>query len=391
MYKSFFLLFLLFVKLTAQDVTTEESLIVVEDKSGLSDDEVRQKAKISDKKKIEKKQNWDKLSPTPLSCDWVQTKSREWFKGKIKGLYDDKLEFDSDEIGLYTFNFKDIKQIKSYQIISVNIENLASFSGVIRLKNKKINVIQGEHNYEFDVKDIVSFAPEGELERNFWSGKLSLGFDVRRGNTVQQDYSSTINLKRRTSSSRLSLDYLGRISSKDNIDTANDHRVNEKYDVYLSRDFFWTPFFSELYIDRYKNIDRQLTGGIGIGYTFLHTKTMEWSFSGGPALVNTKYITVANGLDIRVYSAALELSTKFEMEVSNITDFTYDYKLTYTDEKSGRYKHHMILKLENELSSWLDIDITGVWDYVYNPTELEDGSRPLQSDYQLLLGFGVEF
>ena len=107
--------------------------VIMEDTSGLSDKAVRKKATDSDKATVDKVslkdvfkatdskgkvdvsklQSWGEMSPTPVKYDWVQTKSGEWFKGEIKAMYDDKLEFDSDEIGVHTFKFKDINQIKS--------------------------------------------------------------------------------------------------------------------------------------------------------------------------------------------------------------------------------------------------------------------------------------
>ena len=399
-------------------VLPQNDVIVVKDTSGLSDDEVRMKAKKSDKQKkarvninevvktIDKEGNidlsrlqerWEDLSPTPVKYDWIKTKSGEWFKGEIKALYDDALEFDSAEVGDYTFDFDDVVEIKSFHIISVNIENLASFPGIIRLKNKKITIIQGDHSYEFNRKDIVSFAPDGELERNLWSGRVIVSLDARSGNTNQYDFTTKINLQRRTASSRLTLDYLGRMASKDDVETTNDHRINEKYDRYITRHFFWTPVFSEIYTDKYKNIDKQLTLGLGVGYTIIDTKQATWSFSGGPAGLYTRYITVEKSEDTSYFSPALELSTKYELELKELfgltkkLDVIYDYKLTYTDDVSGKYKHHMILTFENEITSWLDFDVTGVWDYILKPEREEDGSLPDQSDFQLLVGLGVEF
>jgi len=379
-------------------VIDPDKLVKIEDTSGLTEDEVRQVAKKIDKQEKKKKINkpahkvrWEDLSPTPIHYDWVQTKSGEWFKGTIKGMYDDKLEFDSDEVGLYTFDFEDIVRIKSYHLISVNVGNLASINGILRLNGDKVTIIQGENKYEFKKEDIVSFAPDAKLEKNFWSGKITFSFDMRSGNTNQIDYSAQAHLKRRTAISSLSFDYLGRISSKDSEETANDHRVNEKYDRYITRKFFWTPVFSEYYTDKYKNITYQITLGAGIGYTLINTKETFWSFSGGPAVIYTKYTTVENGKNTSGYSPAIELSTKFEQELSAITDFTYDYKMTFSDKTAGVYKHHMILKFENELLSWLDVDLTGIWDYVAEPKEDGSGKIPLKNDYQFLLGFGIEF
>lgn len=40
------------------------------------------------------------------------------------------------------------------------------------------------------------------------------------------------------------------------------------------------------------------------------------------------------------------------------------------------YKHHMVTTLENDLTSWLDIDITFIWDYKKHPKANEDESIP---------------
>jgi len=389
-----------------------EDVIIVKDNSGLSVDEIRNKAKASDAKKVAKvtveevvnvidekgnidiskiQDKWIDLSPTPLKYDWVQTKSGEWFKGEIKALYDDDLEFDSDEVGLYTFDFADVVQIKSYHIISVNIENLATFPGILRLKNDKLTIIQGDNRYDFDRKDVVSFAPDGKYERNFWSAKITASLDMRRGNTNQFDYSAKMTLQRRTAVSRLLFDYLGRVTSKEEKQTANDHRLNQKYDRYITRHFFWTPVFSELYSDPYKNINNQITLGLGLGYTLVDNKKTTWSVSGGPALLYTEYETVASNKDIEIFSPALELSTKYEQELIDTIDLTYSYKFSFTNKDSGTYKHHMLLTLENEITSWLDLDITGIWDYILHPEQASDGIVPVSNDFQVLIGLGVEF
>lgn len=389
-----------------------ENVIVVKDNSGLSADEVRQKAKDADKKKIAKvtveeitkavnekghvdisqiQDRWEDLSPTPVKFDWIQTKSGEWFKGEIKALYDDKLEFDSDEIGLYIFDFDDVVRIKSYHIISVNIENLATFPGILRLNKDKLTIIQGNNKYNFKRKDVVSFAPDGKYERNFWSAKITASLDIRRGNTNQLDFSTKMSLLRRTAISRLSFDYLGRITSKEQEETANDHRINQKYDRYITKNFFWTPVFSELYTDPYKNINRQITLGLGVGYTLLDTKKVTLSVSGGPAFVYTRYETVAADKELGIFSPGLELSTRYEHELNDMIDLTYSYKLSFTNSDSGTYKHHMMLTLENELTSWLDLDITGIWDYVLYPEASSDNSVPDSNDFQILFGLSVEF
>lgn len=387
-------------------------IVEVKDTSGLSDAEVRKIAEKEEKKVEVKTQDiiktivesnsednvdisrlqspWEEMSPTPKAHDWVQTKSGEWFKGEIKALYNYKLEFDSDEVGLYTFDFEDVTQIKSFNVMGVNIEEVAIFTGIIRFKNDEITIIQGDKVFTFNREQVISLAPEGERESSYWSGKVTLSMDIREGNKEQYDYVAKANIKRRTSNSNLYFDYLGRISSRNQEQTANDHRFNQKYDRYITRNFFWTPIFSEIYKDKFQNIENQFTAGIGIGYTIIKNKKTEWDVSVGPAYTYLEYVSVSSG-DSVVSSPALEFSTKMELELSPRVDFKYAYRLTWTDEKTGIYKHHMLGTLENEITSWLDIDISLVWDYILNPEKTSSGVEPLKSDYQLLIGLGVEF
>ncbi len=417
--KVLFLLCLFYLFLGANDsagmkdsALASPAPIVVEDTSGMSKEAVREEAKKNDakvKKKEElntaidamldgsfdeldkKEKTWEELSPTPKNYDWIQTKSGEWFKGYIKAMFDKKLEFDSDEINMHSFKFKNIKQIKSYQIIGVNIDKVAIFEGIVRMKDDKITIIQGNNKFEFPKADVVSFAHSGNSEKDFWYAKVSISFDWRKGNSNQADYSAQGKFKRRTAKTSLVLDYIGRYTSVSDIDTVSNHRFNEKFDIYLDKDFYWTPIFGELYKDKFKNINFQLTGGMGIGYMLINTDAREWDITVGPAIIFTDYLSVGENEKSKISSFSAELSTQYKDEVTKNIDFTYTYRFTFSDHISGLYKHHMLVKLENELTSWLDLDITSVWDYVYNPRVDANGNIPLQDDFQILIGLGIEY
>ncbi|MDQ7045286.1 MAG: DUF481 domain-containing protein [Sulfurimonas sp.] len=407
-----FLLTLIVFSLYAEELENTSDLIQLKDTSGLSDFEVRDKAEKADNKKkqsISLKQIyeitdangsvnikrlqalWEDQTPKTNGYDWVKAKSGEWFKGKIKAMYNDALEFDSDEIGLYTFDFDDIAYIKSHGSINVNIEKVASISGIVRFDGQKIKIIQGDKDYEFERSAIVSFAPAGERERNFWSGKVSIAVDKRTGNKNQFDFTSQLNLQRRTDATRLSFDYLGRISSVEGDESANDHRITETFDVYITKRFYWTPLFSEYYTDKFQNIKTQLTASIGLGYTLIDKRKLSLDLSGGPGILYTRYDTVELGQKSTRTSPSFETRIKLDYEFTKKSDIVYDYKFTFTDNDSGFYKHHMVLRLENELTSWLDLDLSLIWDKLAKPTESKDGTLPYKDDYQMLIGLGVEF
>ena len=334
---------------------------------------------------------WEDQTPKTNGYDWVKTKSGEWFKGRIKAMYDEELEFDSDEIGIYIFDFDDVKYIKSHKPVNVNIEGVAAVSGIMRYDGDKIRIIQGDKEYDFTREQIVSFAPSGDLERNFWSGKVTLSLDQRSGNKNQFDFTSQVNLKRRTDATRLQLNYLGRVSSLESEDTANDHRLTETFDVYITKRFFWTPLFSEYYTDKFQNIDTQITASTGLGYTVVDKRKLKLDISGGPGIVYTTYDTVEAGEKKSANSLSFETRIRFDYEVTKKNDIIYDYKFTFADDNAGAYKHHMILSLENELTSWLDLDFSFIWDHIQKPTELSNGTVPFKDDYQMLIGLGIEF
>jgi putative salt-induced outer membrane protein YdiY len=395
----------------AKSKPAASEMVVVEDTSGLSEAEVLEQVNQAEEQQKQVDINevisvmdsngtvdlekitgkWEDLSPKADKADWVQSTSGEWFRGEFKALYDEELEFESDEVGDYTFSIGDVAQFKSHRMISVNIEDEITFSGIVRLDRKEIVIIQGDKRYTFPRSKVVSAAPTSAQERDNWSGKITLSFDKRTGNKDMSDLTIKANVKRRTDKTHLKLDYLGRISEQDGQKTADDMRINERFNVYLTRYFFWTPIFSEYYKDQFQNIRHQVTAGTGLGYTIIKTPKVEWDVSGGPGFIYTEYETVEAGEDKQKTSPALQLNTRYEWELTSKNDVTFDATLTYTDKDAGTYKHHLVFSLENEITKWLDLDLTAIWDHITDPQEASDGTVPEQDDYQFLVGLGVEF
>jgi putative salt-induced outer membrane protein YdiY len=397
-----------------------ENIITIKDTSGVSKEELRDKALKEDKKVqkdvvsdaivntyIKKKEEavWEKLAPTPVKYDWIELKSGEWLKGKFKAMYSKKLEFDSDKLKLLTFDFKDVYQLRSYNIMTVRIqtqeEQLRGFfdiqkttvqaSGIIRMDREKIKIIQGKSTLEFPRSQIISIAFEGKSSFEHWSVKATLSFNAKDGNTKQIDYTANVRLQRRTASSRLRFDYIGNITDVSEKETTNNHRVNETLNLYITKDFFVTPISAEYFHDIYQNIESQWTVGAALGHSIIDTKKIDWSISIGPAAVRTYYDTVEEGNNIVESSWAVQLATYVDIEITKNMDLILDYTFTKLSEESGGYKHHTVTKLENDITKWLDFDITLIWDYLDKPTAKEDGSVPYKNDTQLLLGIGVDF
>lgn len=200
----------------------------------LADDTSQKKADV------EKEKNW---TPNAVKFDWVQLTSGEWLKGEIKSMYNENLEFDSDKLNLLTIDMDDVSYLQSYAPIFVNIENQGSVKGILNISGEKVEVTDGDKAQQFKTIEIISFAPGGESEADLWGIKFTLGFDVKKGNTDQIDYTSKLSAKRRTEDSILIFDYIGNISKTDAIsgqleETINNHRINFNFDKYVNRHFF---------------------------------------------------------------------------------------------------------------------------------------------------------
>ncbi len=350
---------------------------------------VESKTETKDKKK--QSQPWEPPTPPPDEFDWIQLTSGEWLKGELKVLYEKKLEFDSEELELLEFDWEDVKQVRGHRIFSVRFEGPVTVDGLLQVTEDKVFVTVGEERREFDRSQLVAIAPGEQKEINYWSAKLSFGLNLTRGNTEQTQYSAIANIKRRTSATRFVTDYLGNFTKTEGVETVNNQRVNTYFDIFKTRKYFFRPIFGEYYRDPFKNINSRVTVGAGMGYHIIDTSKTEWDVSGGPAYQRTRFDSVQVGQDSSESTAALVAGTYFNTELTKTVDFDFRYELQIVNEASGTYTHHLVAGLETELTSWLDFDVSFVWDRTEDPQPNADGTVPKQDDFYLIFSLGIDF
>jgi len=334
---------------------------------------------------------WEQLTPSASHFDWIQLTSDEWLKGDLEAMYDGKLEFDSDELDFQEFDWEDVRQVIGHRIHSVNIEGYGIFSGVLRINEDKVIVRVGEEQREFERNRLISIAYGSPKESNYWSGKVSLGLNISKGNSEQEDSSASVNIQRRTSRTRLTLNYLGTFSQTRGIQTANNHRGDGNYDIFKSRKYFLRPVFGEYFRDPFSNIAHRYTLGAGIGYHIIDTSKTEWDVTGGPAYQGTEFVSVEQGQNSDEGTPALVVDSSFDIELNKRIDFIWGYRFQLGNNSSGGYTHHFVTTLESELSKVLDLDISFVWDRIQYPTADEFGNVPEQDDYMISVALGIDF
>jgi hypothetical protein len=333
---------------------------------------------------------WKPLPPMPEKFDWIQLTSDEWLKGEFIVLYENKLEFDSDELGVLTLDWEDIKQVRSARIMQVRFLNEISAIGKLHIEGEIVRVI-GEQDQEFARSKILTIIAGEPRERNFWAGKVTLGANIRQGNSDIVEGNASIRVLRRTIHSRFTFDYLGNYNMTESIETANNHRASAVIDKFISDRFFWRPAFAEYFRDPVQNIAHRGTIGTGFGYQIADTAKTDWEVSGGPAYQRTRNVDVEAGTPESDSTPALTGGTAYDLEITSMIDFSFDYRFQFTDKGAGTYNHHMVAGFETEITSLLDIDISFVWDRIQNPRPDSDGNVPEQDDFRLIFGLTFEF
>ncbi|HXC98247.1 MAG TPA: DUF481 domain-containing protein [Verrucomicrobiae bacterium] len=328
--------------------------------------------------------------PPDDGFDWIQLKSGEWLKGSIEAMQDKKLEFDSDELKELTFDWKDIRQVRSPHLNEMLLVNQEGLKGPVVITPDLV-IVGGADPRTFPRSELQSITPGGSKEGDYWTGRISLGFALRAGNTKSVDYDAQASLQRRTPGTRFKLDYLGNVSSLNDVESENNHRVNAEFDYWFSRRLYVILPQAEYFSDPFQNIaDRAMIGG-GVGYDILDRSILEWNISLGPAYQQTWFDSVEGTESTTRGQAALAFGTDFDWQITRRIELILQYSGQYTSPEVGETLQHAVGTLSVELTKRFDLDVSFVWDRTGNPRAESSGVVPQQDDYRLTLGLGVRF
>jgi putative salt-induced outer membrane protein YdiY len=329
--------------------------------------------------------------PPPDDFDWIQLKSGEWLKGRIKVIQDRKLEFDSEELDNLTFEWKKIRQVRSAREVDVLFVDQKTVRGRVMINPEVVVVTGGAESQSFPREGMQSLTPAGSRERDYWSGKLTAGYTMRKGNTNQQDFTAQAHLQRSTPITRVTLDYIGNASSVSGAQTTNNNRVNSELDVWLSKQFYLVVPFGEYYVDPYQNLAYRATAGAGVGYDIIDHPKLEWSITAGPAYQKARFDNVEADQPEDKEATAFVLTSRFDWDITQRIDLILEYRGQYTSKAIGETTHHAVGTLSLELTKRFDIDFSLVWDRISEPKAGSDGIQPKPDDFRLVAGVGLDF
>ena len=323
--------------------------------------------------------------------DWVQLKSGEWLRGELKYIQNKEVEFDSDEMDQQTLKLKDVSKLYTAHRVFTQFVNQEPVYGMVVISNDLV-MVNGPEPLSLHRDLLMGITPSGGRTgiRN-WSGEFNLGFSLQSGNNSQITLSTSAELARRTPNTTLLIDYLGNYSQVNNVQSADNKRVNLSYDVRLNQDWFVRPIQFEYYQDTLANISYRLTGSMSAGYYIFDRTGLEWTVAAGPGYQYTLFSTVEADQPDSASTPAAVISSSFKQDITQRLTLKQTWQSIFTKEQAGQYTHHAVTTLEFEIKRHLNLDVSFVWDYLQNPQTRSDGAIPQKSDYYLTVGYGVRF
>lgn len=324
-------------------------------------------------------------------ADWIQLKSGEWLRGRLKYIQRKEVDFDSDELEELTLKLKDVRSIYTGHRVYTQFEGQQPLYGWAVVSNDVVTVI-GPQPATVPLDRLMGITPGGgKPSLSNWSGNATVGVTLQSGNSRQTTVTSSAELARRTPSTTVLFNFLGNYSEVNSVQNANNDRGNLSYDVRLNRDWFVRPAQAEAYHDPLSNISYRLTGGMAFGYYIFDRTGLEWLATAGPSYQYTRFHTVEAGEDDSASAPAGLLTSNFKWDVTSRLTFIQSLQCTVTSERAGRYTHHAVSTLEFEVKRHIDLDVSFIWDYLQNPQEKSDGTVPQKSDTYTTVGVSLRF
>ena len=324
----------------------------------------------------------------PSDEDWIQLDTDEWLKGELIALYDDELLFDSAKFGPRTFEWKDVKQVRTARSVTVGLTGGEVLVGRLAIVGTEVRI---DEQQRAERSQILSITPAGSKPLSPLGGKVSAGLTVREGNVDQIDASVSAEIEYRRVRDRIELDYLANYYRTEGTETTNDQRIKSQWKHFITDRFFVKPAVVEWYRDPLQNLDSRTAAGAELGYWIVDTRRTDWQVSTGLAWQQTRWVGVEAGEEIEETAAAFVGSTSFEQEWTGSIDFQLDYTFYLTQESAGRYIHHALMSIETEWTDTLDFDVSLYWDRTQVPQAEPDGTVPDQDDFRMVIGLGIEF
>ena len=327
--------------------------------------------------------------------DWIQLVSGEWIKGELKRMRNDNLEFDSDKLDMLNIDFADVTLVHSPRINTYVFDQRVSAIGKAIITQDKIIVETNEGTKVFARSELESIVQGGQREKDWWWMKLRFGLTLNRGNTDQLTYDIMFNVRREDQLTLLNMGYNANFGRTDGVQNVNRHLGDLDFKVFLSKRWFVTPLFGQLFNDRFQNIRFRATPAAGAGVHIIDEDRVTWDFQTGIGYQFLRYKDDSALTDGNPQSDVfIPLFTYADFDITDDIDLTLSWLTNLVVTTIGNTNHTGKADLAIELTSVLDLDIAFLFLRTENPGPPPPADPPdppiEKNDYQLVVGISLE-
>ncbi|MEZ9302322.1 DUF481 domain-containing protein [Vibrio breoganii] len=336
------------------------------------------------------------IPSVPTKFDWLLVHKGELLGGDIIAMYDERVEFDSDEVGVHKVKMKDIKELRTKDIMQLRFLDGTIIEGHIVIDEENVYLMELP-SVTYPRENILSISPSEKSGESLWTGEISAGLNFKSGNTESFDYYIAGDLHYLITSGRFNVTYRGvyeEVREEVNgtsITTEDNHRFTAKYDLYYSKKLYFTLPSYDLILDEFRNIDHQTSLGVAVGYEVIDIKGMDLEVYAGPSVQYTRFVNVEAGEDDKVFSPVLAFGFDFEYDITSDIEFFLVYDGKVVNRESGSFIQRIETGFDIELIDDFDLELITVIDNTIDPIADEDGIQPEATDVVFTVGIEYEF
>ncbi|MEZ9329073.1 hypothetical protein BCT04_05890 [Vibrio breoganii] len=336
------------------------------------------------------------IPSVPTKFDWLLVHKGELLGGDIIAMYDERVEFDSDEVGVHKVKMKDIKELRTKDIMQLRFLDGTIIEGHIVIDEENVYLMELP-SVTYPRENMLSISPSEKSGESLWTGELSAGLNFKSGNTESFDYYIAGDLRYLITSGRFNVTYRGvyeEVREEVNgtsITTEDNHRFTAKYDLYYSKKLYFTLPSYDLILDEFRNIDHQTSLGVAVGYEVIDIKGMDLEVYAGPSVQYTRFVNVEAGEDDKVFSPVLAFGFDFEYDITSDIEFFLVYDGKVVNRESGSFIQRIETGFDIELIDDFDLELITVIDNTIDPIADEDGTQPEATDVVFTVGIEYEF
>ncbi|MGH0038553.1 MAG: DUF481 domain-containing protein [Myxococcota bacterium] len=334
---------------------------------------------------------WKPPEPDETGWDWIRFDTGEWLKGEIKGMREDDLEFESDQLDDLVLDWDDVDRLQSSRTRTFVLYDGSTITGTVIMVDDVIAVGAGENTVRVPRELLLKIIPGEEREIDFWTMRGGAGLSLRSGNTDETELTGSLLIRRESVDNRFTIEYDGAYGVIDNSKNKNNHRGEALLDSVITPRFFWYPADFIVFSDEFQNIAYRLTPAAGVGYYPVRNDETELQVRLGAGYQYTRFDEVQDSESNDADTAVAILELGIDTDITSIVDFIANYRLQLGVPDVDETNHRADATVSIEITKHVDLDVGVVWDRNESPEREADGSEPDRDDVRTLVELAFEF